>query len=168
MFDIAKIEKAIATQEPTLPYEYALWCGEVSRKLAEMAGDYALKAESEIERIATDEIESDQYEVVIPVEGKKSVDLVKLREEQPKIYKNIVHLKATDAVRLIGEEKIYKLAAKSENYSSDLDVVTLSDLKKALGKLAPRYIRTSYHSKARMIVPKGSYHDPRELPEAKE
>ncbi len=165
MFSIAEIEQAIESQEPALPYDYALWCGDVSRKLKEMADIYEKKALREIDRIVRDKIESQHYEIVFPVEQKQTVNLEKLKEEQPEIYGKIVHLKATDAVKLIGESKVYKMAAKSKNYNPEMDVITLADLKKALGKQAAEFIKIVYNPKGRRIVPIGTYHDPRELPE---
>lgn len=165
MLMLDRIEAAIESQEPALPYEYALFCAELAAKLKELAAIYEKKGTEEINRILRDQIESPIYEIVYPVSQKQAVNLEKLKEEQPEIYGKIVHLKATDAVKLIGESKIYKQAAKTKNYDPSLDVVTLQDLKKALGKQAGEYIKIVYNAEKRRIVPIGSYHDPRELPE---
>jgi len=163
---IGVVRAILNGQEPALPYEYALWCEDVARNLKELATDYENKAKREIERIVRDKIESNVYEVVYPVEQKQAIDYEKLKIEQPEVYNKIVHLKPSDAVSLIGESKAYKIAAQSKNYNPKMDVITLLDLKRALKKKAPDYIRFIYKPQSSKIVPIGSYLDPRELPEA--
>lgn len=159
--DKETIVEVVSLDEPSLPYDYVLWCQEMSKFLEELAKEYADNASAEIIRIHQDGVEDDRYEVVDDVEVKNAVDLDKLKAEQPEIYAKISKISNSDVVRLITPETSYELARISPNFSSSMESVTLGDLKKALGKGDASYIKKVFKVKDKIIVPAGTWEDPR-------
>jgi len=139
--DKSIIKQAAIIDMPTMPYDFARWCKEVSTTLRSLADDYDKQYKQEIERIHRDDIKDDKYEVVVDMKTKKTVDLEKLKAELPKTYQDISKISNSDAIRLIGHEKAYALARESESFNDDMNVVTLGDLKKALGKKSDVYVK---------------------------
>lgn len=140
--DTQTIKMAAMIDMPTMPYDFARWCKAMSEALASLADDFDKQYKQEIERIHRDGILDHDYEVVVDMKTKKTVDIDKLKAEKPKTYMDISKVSNSDAIRLIGHERAYQLARESESFDESMVVVTLGDLKKALGKKSVEYTKT--------------------------
>jgi len=139
--DTQTIKLAAAIDMPQLPYDYARWCKAMSAALSSLAAEYDAQYRQEINRIHRDGITDEQYEVAVDMKTKKTVDLEKLKNESPSTYDEISKISNSDAIRLIGPKVAYGLARENENFDESMNVVTLGDLKKSLGKKAEVYIK---------------------------
>ncbi|MDO5845051.1 MAG: hypothetical protein Q4Q53_07910 [Methanocorpusculum sp.] len=61
-----------------------------------------------IQFLRTENIKSDIYEVVEKFNENKVVDKAKLKAENPDVYYSAVHIKGSDAAKILGSAELYK------------------------------------------------------------
>lgn len=77
---------------------------------------------------------SPDYEVDVPVKIETTVDISKLKDELPQVALGLLYVNGPNAVKLIGERRLYELALEIAGASrvSLVEQVRIEDMRKAL------------------------------------
>ena len=148
-----KIEIAV----PDNPFEAVMYLSELSNNLAKLKETID---ESIAERTnGLQGLSDENYECVEVFADRKSseLDYLKLQEELPEIAKRCLSIKASDAEKLIGKERLKEIVIEEvgEDAFESVADITITDARKNIPKnLAPNYIREFYKSKGYVVVKK--------------
>ncbi len=115
-------------------FERAYWLYETREAVRWIAGFIHEEYKRQLNDIEACGITSDCYEI-IPLERQESrVRIDKLREKFPDVFADLVHLRASDAQRILGRHILYALARDKigDDAIRDFEAVNVTDLEKVL------------------------------------
>ena len=107
-------------------------------KTAAVVGKLAKVYSAESARIAADlyasGMTSPDYEVDVPVKIETTVDIPKLKEELPDVVSGLLYVNGPNAVKLIGERRLYELAIEiaGEKRVALVEQIRVDELRRAL------------------------------------
>ncbi len=108
------------------------------QETAAVVGKLATAYSAESAKIAADlyaaGMTSPDYTVDVPVKMQTKVDISKLKAELPQVAGNLLYVSSTNAVKLIGERRLYELAIEisGESRVALVEQVRIEDMRKAL------------------------------------
>lgn len=142
---------------PENKYEQVLFAEELAINLHQFADEL-------LERVTTLKIEladseDENYKCEKEFSNRKSstLDIEKFADELPDIYSRTLSIKATDAEKLLGKDKLRDLVIEEVGWENfcELANVTLTDARKNIPKsLLPNYITEEYKPIGYKIVKK--------------
>ncbi len=122
-----------ANPRPKDPFAEALWCTELETALTELSSLFNHRFHRLISRIRDEGLTSDDYTLTCPTTPVRRVNIDLLRSEQPDIFSRVVHLKATDAERILSRQTLYRLCRETaDSRIRAMEQVNLGDLKTVL------------------------------------
>ena len=121
-------------KEPEDAFELAMYYDSFVRASKKITENFRDCYNKTVQNILSEGLTSDVYEVVERFNENKVVDKVKLKAELPDIYYNTVHIRGSDAAKLLTREELYNAvvnkigAERAEKYEQ----VNADDMKKYL------------------------------------
>ena len=141
---------------PADTYEQALWCEDLENALAALIPLMNAQYHTAVTAIITNNLQNPQYELLQPQIPYRRINLDLLQKNLPATYQKIIHLKATDAEKIIGRTELYLLARKTDPARTDtLACANIGDLQKILRpEEAEPYLITSHKPARPKIIPR--------------
>ena len=141
---------------PRDTYEQALWCEDLETALAALIPLINSQYHTAVTAIITNNLQNPQYELIRPQTPCRRVNLALLRENLPDIYENIIHIRATDAEKIIGRTGLYQIARQTDPARTDaLACANIGDLRKILRpEEAEPYLITNLKPARPRIIPR--------------
>ena len=107
---------------------------ETAGVLGKLAAAYTAESAKIAAELYAAGMTSPNYTVDVPVKMQTTVDISKLKDELPQVAGNLLYVSSTNAVKLIGERRLYELAIEiaGDSRVALVEQVRIEDLRKAL------------------------------------
>ena len=116
---------------PRDTYEQALWCENLQNALASLIPLINSQYHTAVTAIITNNLQNPHYELLRPQIPCRRINLPLLRTNLPDIYQKIIHIRATDAEKIIGRTELYQISRKTDPARTDtLACANIGDLQK--------------------------------------
>lgn len=150
---VSAVEKSLPA--PSNPFEKALYFLNLKWACDELSVLFAEEYNRLIPELMNEP--SDEYEIEEVTKPVTRVDLEKLREVLPDVYRRIVFVKANNAEKILSRRTLYELCAeKLGEKVSDYETVNKGDLEKCLiAGESGKFIRIEYEPAGFAVRRKG-------------
>lgn len=136
MHDASEVRAALEAAFPCLdePFERAWHLQETAAVLQDIAQAYAAESAGIAADLYAAGLKSPTYEVTVQTKIRYIVDISKLKDELPQVAEGLLYLSGPNAVKLIGEHRLYELAVEIAGASrvALLEQVRIEDMRKSL------------------------------------
>lgn len=114
-------------------FERAMWMGEAADACGVLSKRYRRCESSLTQRIRTDGLTSDEYELKELTRPFSRVNIPLLKAERPDVFEEAVHVKQAFAEKVLGRRRLYDLVADVLGAEvSKHEVVTVTDIRSLL------------------------------------
>lgn len=143
--DADEIRRVMETAFPVPedPFARAWSLEKTAAAFAKLAKVYAAESAQIAAELYAAGVTSPDYEVTVPVKIETTVDISKLKDELPHVAVGLLYVSGSNAVKLIGERRLYELAVEiaGESRVALAEQVRIEELRRALlpGELG-RYV----------------------------
>jgi len=119
---------------PEEPFERAWHLQETAAVLQDIAQAYAAESAGIAADLYAAGMTSPAYEVNVQTKIRYVVDIAKLKDELPQVAEGLLYVSGPNAVKLIGEHRLYELAVEIAGASrvALLEQVRIEDMRKSL------------------------------------
>jgi len=119
---------------PDEPFERAWHLQEMATLVAKLAKIYTAESAEIAAELYAAGVTSPDYKVDIPVKIETTVDISKLKDELPQVAEGLLYVNGPNAVKLIGERRLYELALEiaGESRVALVEQVRIEDMRKSL------------------------------------
>ena len=136
---------------PADAYEAALHSRDLAYVFEEFHLGFLEQYHADIQTIRDENCQSPAYRIIWPEKTYYEVDIQKLRTDHPDLHQKLVHLRATDAEKILGRDYLYQTAKDRLGTTiQDYEKITITDLKK---HLSPRDLPGYLTQKTRPLPP---------------
>ncbi|MCZ0861587.1 hypothetical protein O0S10_10220, partial [Methanocorpusculum sp. MG] len=118
---------------PADPYEAALHSRDLAYIFEEFHLGFIEQYHTDIQTIRNENAQSTEYQIIWPEQTYYEVNIPKLQTDHPDLHQKLVHLRATDAEKILGRDHLYTAAKQLLGTTiRDYEKITITDLKKHL------------------------------------
>ena len=119
---------------PEDPFARGWYLQENAAVFAKLAKVYTAESTEIAAELYAAGVTSPDYEVDVPVKIETTVDISKLKDELPQVAAGLLYVNAPNAVKLIGERRLYELALEiaGETRVALVEQVRIEELRRAL------------------------------------
>ncbi len=136
VFDAESVREALAAAFPLPdePFARAWHLQETAGVLGKLAAAYTAESAKIAAELYAVGMTSPDYTVDIPVKMQTTVDISKLKDELPQVASGLLYVSSTNAVKLIGERRLYELALEISGKSrvAEVEQIRIEELRRAL------------------------------------
>lgn len=134
--DAAEVREVLETAFP-LPedlFARGWYLQETAASFAKLAKVYTAESAEIAAELYAAGVTSPDYEVDVPVKIETLVDISKLKDELPQVAAGLLYVSGPNAVKLIGERRLYELALEiaGESRVALVEQVRIEELRRAL------------------------------------
>jgi len=134
--DAAEIRRTLETAFPVPedPFARAWHLEKTAAAVGKLAKVYAAESARIAAELYAAGMTSADYEVDVPVKIETTVDISKLKDELPQVAAGLLYVSGPNAVKLIGERRLYELALEiaGESRVALVEQLRIEELRRAL------------------------------------
>ncbi|WP_319378208.1 hypothetical protein [uncultured Methanocorpusculum sp.] len=134
--DSASVRDALETAFPLPddPFARAWHLQKTEAALEKLAKDYGGESKEIAAELYASGLTSPDFEVDVPVKMQATVDISKLKDELPQLASGLLYVNGSNAVKLIGERRLYELAIEiaGESRVALVEQIRVEELRRAL------------------------------------
>ncbi|HJK77385.1 MAG TPA: hypothetical protein O0Y06_00380 [Methanocorpusculum sp.] len=141
---------------PADAYEAALHSRDLAYVFEELHLGFIEQYHTDIRTIRDENCQSTAYQIIWPEKTYYEVDIQKLRTDHPDLHQKLVHLRATDAEKILGRDYLYTAAKERLGTTiQTYEKITITDLKKHLtAHDLPHYLTPKTRPLSPEIIPR--------------
>lgn len=115
-------------------YERAYWLFQFQNALIWISGFIEEEYRRQIAEIQETGMTADRFELIPTVRQESRVILAKMREKYPVQYAELVHIKASDAAKILGKKNLYVLAKEKagDETIARIEQVNVGDVERTM------------------------------------
>jgi len=119
---------------PEDPFTRAWYLQKTAAVLAKLSSTYTTESAEIAAELYAAGMTSPEYDVDVPVKIQITVDISKLKDELPQLASGLLYVNGPNAVKLIGERRLYELALEiaGEKRVSLVEQIRVEELRRAL------------------------------------